>query len=175
MIAYDVATNILFLIGILGIFNWKLDTEIFLQHTIADLNLWHCIYCLVQSREVFTVKRNKHAHTHTHTHTHTYTHIHILQYANTGPIQRSFQNFFSIILFLLTQVRWFCCFRSGSHICYKHARHNHLRGPIELQHNWHNHLLRRKYNDIGLHYKSNWITFLVTISSTFHLYYLFEC
>ena len=119
--------------------------------------------------------REINTHTHTHTHTHTYTHIHILQYANTGPIQRSFQNFFSIILFLLNQVRWFCCFRSGSHICYKHARHNHLRGPIELQHNWHNHLLRRKYNDIGLHYKSNWITFLVTISSAFHLYYLFEC
>ena len=27
------------------------DTEIFPQHTIADLNLWPCIYCFVQSGE----------------------------------------------------------------------------------------------------------------------------
>ena len=48
MIVYDVATMVL-------------DTEIFPQHTIADL---HYICCFVQSGETFTVKGNKHTHTH---------------------------------------------------------------------------------------------------------------
>ena len=48
MIVYDVATKVL-------------DTEIFLHHTIADLNLWYYIYCFAQS-EAFTVKVNTHAH-----------------------------------------------------------------------------------------------------------------
>ena len=50
MNVYDVATKVL-------------DIEIFSQHTIANLNLWHYIYCFVQSGEVSTVKRNKHTHT----------------------------------------------------------------------------------------------------------------
>ena len=70
MIPYVVATKVLV-------------TEIFPQHTIAGLDLWHYIYCSVQSEEAFMVKGNKHTHTHTHTqtqtqaqaHTHTLTHI----------------------------------------------------------------------------------------------------
>ena len=50
MIVYDVATKVL-------------DTEMSPQHTIADLNLWHCIYCFVQSGEAFMAKGNKHART----------------------------------------------------------------------------------------------------------------
>ena len=65
-----------------------LDTEIFPQDTISDLNLWPYI-CFVQSREAFTVKGNKHTHAHTHartrthtrTHAHTYTRMHA--HANT--------------------------------------------------------------------------------------------
>ena len=38
-----------------------LDTELFAQRAIADLNLWHCIYCFAQSGKALTVKRNKHA------------------------------------------------------------------------------------------------------------------
>ena len=60
LIVYDVATEIL-------------DIEIFSQHSITDLNLWHYIYCFVQSGKAFTVKGNKHTRTRTHTHTHTYT------------------------------------------------------------------------------------------------------
>ena len=47
MIVYDVATKVL-------------DTEIFLHHTIVDLNLWYYIYCFAQS-EAFTVKVNTRA------------------------------------------------------------------------------------------------------------------
>ena len=47
-----------------------LDTKLFAQHAIADLNLWHYIYCFAHSEKALTVKRNKHTHTHTHTHTH---------------------------------------------------------------------------------------------------------
>ena len=50
MIVYDRATKVL-------------DTEIFPQDTIADLNLWHYIYCFVKSGEAFTVKGET---THTH-------------------------------------------------------------------------------------------------------------
>ena len=53
MIAYDLATKVI-------------DTELFPQHSIAALNLWHYNYCFVQSGEAFTVKG------HTHTHTYTY-------------------------------------------------------------------------------------------------------
>ena len=60
MIVFDVATKVL-------------DTEIFPQHTIADLNLWHYIHCFVQSEKVFTMKENKHTHARTHTHTHTHS------------------------------------------------------------------------------------------------------
>ena len=60
MIVYDVATKVR-------------DTEICPQHTIADLNLWHYIYCFVQSGEGFTVKGSKHARARAHTHTHTHT------------------------------------------------------------------------------------------------------
>ena len=63
VIAYDVVTKVL-------------DSEIFPQHTIADLKLWHYIYCFVQSGEAFTVKENAHTHKHTHTNTHTRTHTH---------------------------------------------------------------------------------------------------
>ena len=48
MIVYDVATKVL-------------DTELFPQHTIADVNSG--IYCFVQSGEAFTLKENKHART----------------------------------------------------------------------------------------------------------------
>ena len=58
MIVFDVATKVL-------------DTEIFPQHTVADLNLWHYIHCFVQSEKVFTMKENKHTHARTHAHTHT--------------------------------------------------------------------------------------------------------
>ena len=51
MIAYDLATKVI-------------DTELFPQHSIAALNLWHYNYCFVQSGEAFTVK----GHTHTHIH-----------------------------------------------------------------------------------------------------------
>ena len=61
MIVYDVATEVL-------------ETEIFSKHSITDLNLWHYIYCFVQSGKAFTVKGNKHTRTRTHTHTHTHTH-----------------------------------------------------------------------------------------------------
>ena len=37
-----------------------LDTELFAQRAIADLNLWYCIYCFAQSGKALTVKRNKH-------------------------------------------------------------------------------------------------------------------
>ena len=53
-----------------------LDTKIFPQHTIADLNSG-IIYCFVWSGEAFTVKGNEHTHTHTHTHTHARTHTHV--------------------------------------------------------------------------------------------------
>ena len=56
MIVYDVGTKVL-------------DTEIFPQHTMADLNIWYYLL-FVQSEEAFTVKGNKHTHTHIHTHTH---------------------------------------------------------------------------------------------------------
>ena len=61
MVVYDDATKVL-------------DTEIFPQHTIADLNLWH--YRCFQSGEDFTVNRNKHTHTYTHTCTHAHKHKH---------------------------------------------------------------------------------------------------
>ena len=44
-----------------------LDTNIFPQHTIADLNSG--IYCFVQSGESFKLKRNENTH-HTNTHIH---------------------------------------------------------------------------------------------------------
>ena len=59
-----------------------LDTEIFPQDTISDLNLWPYI-CFVQSREAFTVKGNKHTHAHTRTHTHTHARTHIHTHACT--------------------------------------------------------------------------------------------
>ena len=46
MIVYDVSTKVL-------------DTEIFPQHTIADVSIWHYIYSFVQSGEPYTVKQNK--------------------------------------------------------------------------------------------------------------------
>ena len=49
-----------------------LDTDIFLQHTIADLISGIKFYCFVHSGETFTLKGN------THTNTHTYIHIHTL-------------------------------------------------------------------------------------------------
>ena len=58
MVVYNDATKVL-------------DTEIFPQHTIADLNLWH--YICFQSGEDFTVNRNKHTHTYNHTHKHKHT------------------------------------------------------------------------------------------------------
>ena len=51
MMVYDVATKVL-------------DTEIFPQHTIVYLNLWHYIYGFVRSPESFMVKGNEHTHTH---------------------------------------------------------------------------------------------------------------
>lgn len=48
MIAYDVGTKVL-------------DTEIFPQHAMADLNIWYYLL-FVQSEEAFTVKGNKHTH-----------------------------------------------------------------------------------------------------------------
>ena len=57
MVVYDDATKVL-------------DTEIFPQHTIADLNLWH--YICFQSGEDFTVNRNKHTHIQSHTQTQTH-------------------------------------------------------------------------------------------------------
>ena len=48
MIVYDVVTK-------------ELDTELFLQHNIADLN--SDIHCFVQSGEAFTVKGNEHTQT----------------------------------------------------------------------------------------------------------------
>ena len=56
MIVCDVATKML-------------DTELFPQHTFADLNLRYTI-CFAHSGEALTVKEiNTQAHTHTHTHT----------------------------------------------------------------------------------------------------------
>ena len=78
VIAYDVVTKVL-------------DSEIFPQHTIADLKLWYYIYCFVQSGEAITVKENTHTHTHTqthtytHAHTHTYTHIHMHAHTYIHP------------------------------------------------------------------------------------------
>ena len=40
----------------------ELDTELFAQHAIVDLNLWHYIYCFAHSGKTLTVKRNKHTH-----------------------------------------------------------------------------------------------------------------
>ena len=37
-----------------------LDTELFAQHAIVDLNPWHYIYCFAHSGKALTVKRNKH-------------------------------------------------------------------------------------------------------------------
>ena len=53
-----------------------IDIEVFLQHTIADLNSIITLYFFVHSREDFKMKGNKHTHTHTHTQTHTHTHTH---------------------------------------------------------------------------------------------------
>ena len=50
MMVYDVATKVL-------------DTEIFPQHTIVYLNLWHYTYGFVRSPESFMVKGNEHTHT----------------------------------------------------------------------------------------------------------------
>ena len=52
MTVYDIATKVI-------------ETEIFPQHIIADLNLWYYIYCFVQSGQAFTVKGNKHTHAYT--------------------------------------------------------------------------------------------------------------
>ena len=62
-----------------------LDTKIFPQHTIADLNSG-IIYCFVWSGEAFTVKGNEHTHAHTHTHTRTHarTHAHTRQSRKGG-------------------------------------------------------------------------------------------
>ena len=59
-----------------------LDTEIFPQHTIADLGITFIILVSQEKSLKFNVKGNKHTHTHTHTphtraraHTHTHTSI----------------------------------------------------------------------------------------------------
>ena len=70
MIAYDVETKVL-------------DTEIFPQHTIANLNLCHYIYCFFRSGEAFTVKGNKHTYTRARARTHTHAHIHAHTYTYT--------------------------------------------------------------------------------------------
>ena len=87
MIVYDVAAKLL-------------DTGIFLQHTIADLNLWHYIYCFVQSGESSTVKGNTHTHTHTHTHIH--THIHTYTHTLTFIIIKKTNNLNPIFVSLIT-------------------------------------------------------------------------
>ena len=51
-----------------------LDTEIFPQHTIADLGITFIILVSQEKSLKFNVKGNKHTHTHTHTHPHTHTH-----------------------------------------------------------------------------------------------------
>ena len=61
MVVYDVPTKVV-------------DKEISPQHTIADLNLWHFIYCFFQSGKAFTVEGNKDTHTRTATHNHTRAH-----------------------------------------------------------------------------------------------------
>ena len=58
-----------------------LDTEIFPQHTIADLGITFIILVSQEKSLKFNVKGNKHTHTHTHTphtraRTHTHTHQH---------------------------------------------------------------------------------------------------
>ena len=70
MIIYDVATKI---------FDRNISSE--------RPDIWHYIYCFIESGEAFTVKRNKHTHartprarTHTHTHTHTHTRHHQIRY-----------------------------------------------------------------------------------------------
>ena len=63
MIFFDVKTKVF-------------DTDIFLQHTIADMNSGITFYCFIELREAFKVKGNKYTHTHTHTHTYTHTRTH---------------------------------------------------------------------------------------------------
>ena len=70
MIVYDVKTKVL-------------DTEIFPQHTIANLNLWHYIYCFFFSQEKPLRWKEINTHLYTHTHTHTHTHIHAHTYTYT--------------------------------------------------------------------------------------------
>ena len=76
MVFYDVPTKVV-------------DKEIFPQHTIADLNLWHFIYCFVQSGKAFTVGGNKDTHTHAHAHTHMHTHAHTHAHAHTHTHART--------------------------------------------------------------------------------------
>ena len=52
-----------------------LDTEIYPQHTIADLN-YGTTFVFFQLGEAFRMKGNKHTRTHAHTHTHTHTFTH---------------------------------------------------------------------------------------------------
>ena len=72
MVVYDVPTKIV-------------DKEISPQHTIADLNLWHFIYCFFQSGKAFTVEGNKDTHTRTATHNHTRTHART--HTRMGPLK----------------------------------------------------------------------------------------
>ena len=44
-----------------------LDTELFPQHNIANLNSGN-MHCFVQLQAAFTMKENKHTHAHTQTH-----------------------------------------------------------------------------------------------------------
>ena len=54
-----------------------LDTEIFPQHTIADLGITFIILVSQEKSLKFNVKGNKHTHTHTHTtHARAPTHTH---------------------------------------------------------------------------------------------------
>ena len=57
---------------------WRGDKGSWHSNIFSGFNpwpdLWHYIYCFVQSREVYTVKGHKQTHTYTHTHTHTHTH-----------------------------------------------------------------------------------------------------
>ena len=39
-------------------------------------DLWHYIYCFVQSEEAFTLKKHRYTQTHTDRHTHTHAHTH---------------------------------------------------------------------------------------------------
>ena len=67
MISYDVVTKFL-------------DTKLFLQHTIVDLNSdTPFIVLLSQEKPLRLKKINTHTYTHTHTHTHTHFNVVLFQ------------------------------------------------------------------------------------------------